>query len=139
MPKLVTPHLLRGLVKKLSPASNPPATNFGTTTESEMPEQFEKWLNQNISAEEESFYGQKIIDGVAKYIPAMRKAKLREVMGGIVKSKGSVGIRDRNSPFHKRDYDGVEEQMPGWIDNAAMKLSYALGNAKRVAEIISGY
>lgn len=99
-----------------------PVTNFGVTTDSQMPEQFEKWLNQGLTPEEELEYGQKIIEGAAEYIPAMKDAKLLHVIPGIVKSKGGVKLDDRESPFHKRNYDGVEEQQIGWIDNAAMKL-----------------
>ena len=99
-----------------------PVTNFGVTTDSQMPEQFEKWLNQGLTPEEAEEYGQKIIEGAAEYIPAMKDAKLLHVIPGIVKSKGAVKLDDRESPFHKRNYDGVEEQQIGWIDNAAMKL-----------------
>jgi glycine/D-amino acid oxidase-like deaminating enzyme len=113
-----------------------PVTNFGTTTETKMPEQWERWLSEGLSPEETQQYGQAIIDGVTGYIPAMKDAVLSSVIAGIVKSKGSVDIADKDSPFHKRDYSGVEEQRVGWIDNAAMKLFYCLGNAEEVAEII---
>lgn len=113
-----------------------PVTNFGVTTDSQMPEQFERWLNRGLAPEEELEYGQKIIEGVAEYIPAMKDAKLLCVIPGIVKSKGAVKLDDRESPFHKRNYDGVEEQQIGWIDNAAMKLFYALANARKVSELI---
>ncbi len=114
-----------------------PITNFGTTTESKMPEQFDRWLEEGLTEEEAANYGQKIIDGVAKYIPAMKYAKLLKVMPGIVKSKGSVDLEDKDSPFHKRNYSGVEEQRIGWIDNGAMKLFYCLGGAIESAEIIT--
>lgn len=114
-----------------------PVTNFGVTTDSQMPEQFERWLNQGLNPEEEQEYGKRIIAGVAEYIPAMKDAKLRNVIPGIVKSKGAVTLDDRESPFHKRNYDGVEEQQIGWVDNAAMKLFYALANAEKVSEIIT--
>lgn len=113
-----------------------PITNFGTTTDSKMPEQFERWLSKGLTEEETTELGQKIIDGVAKYIPTMKDAELIKVIPGIVKSKGSVDINDKDSPFHKRDYSGVEEQQIGWIDNAAMKLFYCLGNAKEVTKLL---
>lgn len=113
-----------------------PITNFGVTTDIQMPKQFERWLNHGLSLEEQQEYGNKIIEGVAKYIPAMKDAKLKNVIPGIVKSKGAVRLDDRESPFHKRNYDGVEEQQIGWIDNAAMKLFYAFENAKKVSKII---
>ena len=87
--------------------------NFGATTENEMPEQFERWLNQGLLPEKKAYYGQRIIDRVAKYIPAMKEARLRHVIPGIVKSKGSIDLEDRNSPFHKWNYDGVEEKQIG--------------------------
>ncbi len=114
-----------------------PVTNFGVTTENQMPEDFERWLNRGLSSEEEQEYGRRIIEGVAEYIPAMKDAKLRHVIPGIVKSKGEVNLEDRKSPFHKRNYDGVEEQQIGWVDNAAMKLFYALANAQKVSEIVT--
>lgn len=113
-----------------------PVTNFGTTQQSKMPEIFERWLSEGLDENEVKNYGQKIIDGVATYIPSMAHAKLRNVFPGIVKSKGEVDIFDKNSAFHKRDYDGVVERQIGWIENAAMKLFYCLGNAKRTAEIL---
>jgi len=114
-----------------------PVTNFGVTTDSQMPEIFERWLNQGLNPEEEKEYGEKIIQGVAEYIPAMKDARLKRVIPGIVKSKGAVDLNDRQSPFHKRNYDGVEEQELRWIDNASMKLFYALENAKKVSEIVA--
>ena len=114
-----------------------PVTNFGVTTDSQMPEIFERWLNQGLNPEEDKEYGEKIIQGVAEYIPAMKDAKLKRVIPGIVKSKGAVDLNDRQSPFHKRNYDGVEEQELRWIDNASMKLFYALENAKKVSEIVA--
>jgi hypothetical protein len=112
-------------------------TNFGTTTESKMPDDFQKWLDHGLSKEESSEYGQKIIQGVAEYIPEMSKAKIIRVIPGIVKSKGNVELNNKDSDFHKRSYSGVEEQQIGWIDNAAMKLFYCLGNAEEVASIVS--
>ena len=123
-----------------------PVTNFATTTESEMPntpdKPFKRWLTEGLNEKESKLYGQKIIDGVAEYIPAMRDAKLVAVIPGIVKSKGAMNLSspdelsDKTKPFHKRDYSGVEEQQIGWVDNSAMKLFYCLGNAEQVAAII---
>jgi len=113
-----------------------PITNFATTAESKMPAQFEKWLSNGLSEVESEQYGNQIIRGVAEYIPEMVNAKVLSVIPGIVLTKGSVKLDDPRSPFHKRDYDGVEEQQIGWVDNAAMKLFYSLGNASKVAEII---
>ena len=113
-----------------------PVTNFGTTTESEMPTLWQRWLAEGLNAEEQQEYGQKIIEGVSRYIPAMAGATVNGVFAGIVKSKGGVELSNPSSPFHKRAYSGVEEQQIGWIDNAAMKLFYCLDNAKEVAAII---
>ncbi len=117
-----------------------PVTNFGTTIENKMPntpeQPFERWLNEGLNEEEIKHYGTEIIAGVSRYIPQMSDAKIRNVIAGIVKSKGEVDIHGKDSSFHKRDYDGVEEGQIGWVDNAAMKLFYCLGNAKKVAEII---
>lgn len=114
-----------------------PVTNFGVTSESEMPELWKKWLDNGLSEEEKQYYGNKIISGVSDYIPAIKNAKIRDVMAGIVKNKGSVELSDPNITFHKRNYSGVEEQQIGWVDNATMKLSYCLGNAEEVSNIIT--
>ena len=113
-----------------------PVTNFGTTTESEMPARWQRWLTKGLSFEEQQEYGQKIIAGVSRYIPAMAGAVVNGVIAGIVKSKGGVELSNPNSPFHQRACSGVEEQQIGWIDNAAMKLFYCLDNAKEVVAII---
>ncbi len=113
-----------------------PITNLGTTSESEMPELWQRWLSSGLEAAEVEQYGSEIVAGVSKYIPAMSGAKVRAVIPGIVKSKGGVDLHDPKSPFHKREYSGVEEQQVGWVDNSAMKLFYCLDNAKEVAEII---
>lgn len=112
-----------------------PVTNFGTTSCSKMPEIFERWLTKGLNEEETKNYGQRIIDGVASYIPAMKEAKLIQVIPGIVKSKGEVDINDKNSAFHKRDYDGVAERQIGFVENAAIKL-YCLSNARKTADLI---
>lgn len=114
-----------------------PVTNFDTTTDIKMPENFERWLSSGLNEEESAEYGQKIIDGVSQYIPAMKDAKLIKVMAGIVKSKGDVQLSDKDSSFHKRNYSGVVDQQIGWVDNSAMKLFYCLDKAKNVATIIN--
>jgi hypothetical protein len=113
-----------------------PVTNFGTTNKNRMPDVFEKWLREGLDEKETRYYGQKIINGVATYIPAMKDAEIIKVIPGIVKSKGDVDINNKNSAFHKRDYDGVAERQIGWVENAAMKLFYCLGNARKTADII---
>jgi|GEM_PF-2444272 len=113
-----------------------PITNFGTTVESEMPEPWQHWLKSGLNEEETSRYGREIIAGVSQYIPAMANAKVIKVIPGIVKSRGDVELSNPDSDFHKRDYSGVAERLEGWIDNAAMKLFYCLGNAKEVTKII---
>ena len=114
-------------------------TNFGTTIESEMPPLWQSWLQHGLSEEENALFGQKIIAGVSEYIPAMAGAEIVKVIPGIVKSKGEVELSNPASAFHKRDYSGVEQRIDGWIDNAAMKLFYCLGNAKEVAQIIQNH
>lgn len=114
-----------------------PVTNFGTVlAEDSMPEIWQRWLKDGLNEVETAEYGQKIIDGVSKYIPKMSGAKVLSILPGIVKSKGEVELENPQSAFHKRDYSGVEARLNGWIDNAAMKLFYCLGNAKEVLEVI---
>ena len=62
-------------------------TNFDTTTEAKISENWNKWLDQGLSSEEKERYGKEIIAGVAKYIPEIIDTNVLNVLAGIVISK----------------------------------------------------
>jgi SOS response regulatory protein OraA/RecX len=123
-----------------------PNTNVATATGVYIPPKIERFLKERrTDSEEEELreklkkkqFGEKIIDGVAKYIPAMKNCTLEGLRFGIVKTQGGVDIFDPTSPFHIRNYSGVEGLTLGWVNNSAMKLLYGLNNANLVLNIIN--
>jgi hypothetical protein len=120
-----------------------PVTNFMDDSAITMPDDMVRYLNANGSdqvqdkmARESKEYGVKIINGVSKYIPEMNNAKLMTVRFGVVITKGNVNIFDHNSPFHQRNYSGIEYNFPiGWINNTCMKLLYGYSNAVKLIEV----
>jgi hypothetical protein len=83
------------------------------------------------------YYGSRIQEGVAQYIPKIKNSELIEVRFGIVKTRGDVDITNKNSAFHKRDYSGIEVLQCGWITNDLMKLLYGLDNAKEILGLLN--
>jgi len=78
---------------------------------------------------------QQILEGATKYIPELKQAKIFGYDVGVVKSIGDVSIHQRCSDFHKRNYTGIEKYK-NVINNPAMKLSYALYNARLIAKMV---
>lgn len=83
------------------------------------------------------YYGERVKEGVSKYIPDIQYAEVVDVRFGIVKTKGETNIADKNSAMHKRDYSGIEELQCGWITNDLMKLLYGLDNANEVLKLLN--
>jgi hypothetical protein len=84
------------------------------------------------------YYGCRIRNGVAKYVPKMAQAKVQAVKFGIVKTRGdNVDINDPKSDIHKRDYSGVTARRVGWITNECMKLLYSVENANEVLGVLN--
>lgn len=71
----------------------------------------------------------KILNGAIKYIPELEGAQIVNLQKGIVKSIDEVNIYDEKSPFHKRNYSGLDIFNNKIINNAAIKLSYSYNNA----------
>lgn len=122
-----------------------PNTNVTSSTGVYVPPKIDIFLKEHRSKGEQEevqeilqkeHFGEKIIEGVAKYIPNMSEAKLTGLRFGIVKTQGEVDIFDHSSAFHIRNYSGVEDMTLGWINNSAMKLLYGLNNANLVLTII---
>lgn len=96
-------------------------------------------LNEGATADEEAKIANKMLEGIAKYIPDMIHAKPKAVKFGIVQTTGKLSLsdlKDPNSTFHKRDYDGVREESIGVISNPAVKLFYFIRNGELVVDLI---
>lgn len=113
-----------------------PVTNQEIKTDEPLSILAQRWLSDGLSLNEKQFYGSKIIEGVANYIPKMLDAELNNVFAGIVKTNGKVDLEERKSDFHERNYSGVDRKQLGWIDNACIKLTYCENNAGEVAHLV---
>ena len=128
-----------------------PETNIALTSSFDEPEPNFFRIYFGLPENEKYNKGQRIIAGVSDFIPKMQHAKLMKVNIGITQTfidedtiddgfqignldsihdpvKGGIG---------KRDYSGVEQQLPGYIINACMKLIYCFDNAELVKDIIT--
>ena len=85
------------------------------------------------------YFGLKIRDGVAKYVPKMLDAKVLDVQFGFVKTKGAADILDPKGAFHSRAYSGIEENRTGWITNSLVKLFYAVDNGNEVQALLENH
>lgn len=101
-----------------------PVTNVEATTDLHVSAFSKRLLDDGATQEEKMQYGQKILDGVAYYIPAMKDAKIIDTRFGNVRTLGEVDIYSSNSDFHRRNHLAIKEQQIGWIDFPCMKLFY---------------
>jgi len=104
----------------------------------------------NVSDHDKRAKGQRIINGVSKFIPKMKNAQLVKTGYGVIqtiidKDANDHGFVIGNLDFlhdpetggiYKRDYSGVRVLHAGYIVNACMKLLYCNQNAERVRQII---
>lgn len=114
-----------------------PITNIANYSDSKIDEAGKKFLSGSASPEEVKYYGNSIIQGASRWIPAIAKAELITVRFGIVKTYGDVDIFDPLSKVHSRDYFGVDSKQIGYIDNACMKLMNLIENAKLVETLFA--
>ena len=127
-----------------------PETNIAVTSSSGELEPEFSHMYFKFPEREKNLKGQRIVAGISKLIPDLRKAEVLKVNVGIVQTFmnedtidhgfqiGNLGfIHDpTKGGIHKRNYSGVEEPMPGYIINACMKLIYCFDNAKLVKDIM---
>jgi hypothetical protein len=120
----------------------PDIKKYEAHEEVDLPENLKTYLDQTKKEDRKTetllqlYYGERVKEGVAKYIPEMAKAKVTAVRFGVVKTKGEVNIYEKGSSFHKRDYSGIEVQQVGWITNDLMKLLYGLDNANEIVVLL---
>lgn len=117
-------------------ATYAPETNLHASTALQLAPEAKDCLDKKQSLFERNTKAQRVLSGVAEYMPVILKSEIIDMGFGIIKTHGTVDISDPNSDFHKRDYLGVEEKAIGWIDNACMKLLYFLNNGRAVKTLI---
>lgn len=96
-------------------------------------------LDGKASEMERACVSQAMLDGVSRYIPEMANANIVDVKFGIVQTAGALRLEDLknpNSAFHKRDYDGIREEQVGLVSNPCMKLFYFVRNGINVADLV---
>ncbi len=87
----------------------------------------------------------KIMDGCAKYFPDLRspECKVKKVRLGHVKifvEEGeSYSLTDKDSAIHKRQETGVEPKGLCFFDFSGMKMTYAIGGAKVVGNMLEAH
>jgi hypothetical protein len=115
----------------------------GESVKTPIPEELKAYLKMpkeqwNPKEMLDIYYGCRIRDGVAKYVPKMALAKVTAVKFGIVKTRGdNVDLNDPKSDIHKRDYSGVTVHRVGWITNECMKLLYGVENGNEVLGLLN--
>lgn len=110
-------------------------TNYKNSTDIEVPTEFKR-IMKGLTKDEEIHLASKMLEGISKFIPQMKYAKVENIVAGIVKSKGFSDIDDPKSEMHKRSDSGVEVKAKGWIDNSCMKFFSCEHNAAQILEII---
>lgn len=114
-------------------------TNMEAATGVSLSDRGERLLSGGATQEEKDDIAQKILAGVANYIPEMANATIIDLKFGVVQTAGALTLEDLknpNSSFHKRDYDGIREEQVGLISNPCMKLFYFVRNGNNVADIV---
>ncbi len=114
-------------------------TNMETSTGLTLSARAIRLLEGGVRADESDIIAKRILAGVATYIPDMAKAEVLDLKFGIVQTAGALtlgDLKDPNSSFHKRDYDGIREEQLGLISNPCMKLFYFVRNGQVVADIV---
>jgi len=113
-----------------------PKTNYVQSKDLALTAEEEAMLHEGFTPEKTAELGQKIIDGVAQFIPAMKDAQLISIRGGVVKTYGDFDLCDPNSDFHKRRELGIQEIAIDALEISSMKLLYGEENAGQAVELL---
>lgn len=118
-------------------------TNMEACTGIDLSPYASRLLNGEFSPEEyESIkrqLGAKMLEGGTKYIPELANAEYLDVGFGIVQTKEAMTLDDLSNPkhgFNIRDYDGVREELLGFVSNPGIKYFYFNRNGRKVAKIV---
>lgn len=126
-----------------------PETNIGHFPSGTVPhridsERLKNLLGHNPSLSHEdqqrllSEVGAKILEGAAKYVPALSSSTVLNIAIGFVKmfsdtGKGNNYLYDIDSPIHKRRENGVQERDLCYISFSGIKMTYTFKTAGEVA------
>jgi glycine/D-amino acid oxidase-like deaminating enzyme len=116
-----------------------PVTNIadGQSEAISVTETAERFLSGNRSQAEIIGVAKAIIQGVARFIPAIHDAETIQTYFGNVRTKGMVDIMSVNSDFHKRDYSGAEmTEIVGAPIAASAKLLYGMRVAAEIKSFV---
>jgi hypothetical protein len=116
-----------------------PETNYVKSNALALTPEEEEKLHTGFTAEEVQRIGQRILDGVAGFIPEMAKAKILSIQGGVVKTYGDVDLCDPTSDVHKRRELGTQELAIGATEISSMKLLYGEENAEEAAKLMETF
>lgn len=117
-------------------------TNIETCSDLALSENAERLLQEGPTQEEVEFYGRQIIEGVSRYIPAMKEAKIKDLKFGIVQTLGKLSLeqlRDPSHPFNKRSDHNIRAEQIGLVSNPCMKLFYFADNGEIVSELVANH
>ncbi len=98
-------------------------------------------LVQGLATDEQKRnYGERIIDGAAKYLHALQKAEYVSARIGVVRTLGNAApITDAASPIHHRDYLAVQTALFGLVTNPCTKLLCWMSNADVVEKLCEAF
>ena len=115
-------------------------TNMETSSGLSLSDNAYRFISGGATNAEKDKIAHEMKAGVAKYIPKMAEATIVDVKFGIVQTAGILTLSDlknAQSSFHKRDYDGIREEQIGLVSNPCMKLFYFVRNGQIVTELIN--
>ncbi|TAL64666.1 MAG: FAD-binding oxidoreductase [Legionella sp.] len=114
-------------------------TNVEMITDLKLSEKAERLYHQGPTADEVQHYGQLILDGIKRFIPALEKAKIVALKFGFVQTDGKLSknlVQDPTDDYHKRVNHGVRAEQVGLVSNPSRKLFYFKDNAQLVLQHI---
>ena len=113
-------------------------TNIDTYSGLKISKDAERFLSGHISESEYDEIAKAILEGVTKYIPAMKDAEVTDLRFGIVQTKGKLELSELQNPehpFNARADHNIRSEQIGVMSNPSMKLFYFLDNAAILAEL----
>ena len=116
-----------------------PKTNVLNSTDLIPPKNYLDIINGQIPIDKQLTVAKEIISGVSRYIPAMIKAEVAEILFGTVQVEGEADIFDPASKVHIRDYTGLRYLEDGFVSLSCMKLLYGYGNANIIVTLFNNF
>ncbi|KTC66748.1 FAD dependent oxidoreductase [Legionella birminghamensis] len=114
-------------------------TNMEMSDGLNISERAQRLIDGGATQEEINDISKKMLEGMAKYIPALSKAEFDGLLFGIIQTLGKLTREELNNPHHAfncRDDHAVVSEMIGLISNPCMKLFYFLDNGELVTNLL---